>query len=72
MISSQDLFELKASDINVLMSPFDFACYNLVLLSPVKPEAVLISVNQSSNCEESLLSSTVISHSNELSRDVFF
>ena len=36
LISSQFLFEVKASDINVLMSPFDFACANLVLLSPVK------------------------------------
>ena len=72
LISSQFLFEVKVSDINVLLSPFDFACANLVLLSPVKSEVVSISVNQSSNCEESLLSNTVISHSNELSRDVFF
>ena len=72
MIASQALFEVRASDINVHMSPFDFACANLVLLLPVKSEAVSISVNQSSNCEESLPSSTVISHSNELSRDVFF
>ena len=72
MISSQVLFEVNASDINVLMSPFGFACANLVLLLPVKSEVVLISLNQSSNCEESLPSSAVISHSNELSRDIFF
>ena len=72
MISSWVLFEVKTSDINVLTSPFDFACANLVLLSPVKSEAVSISINQSSNCEESLPSNTVISYSNELSRDVFF
>ena len=72
MISSQVLFEVKASDINVLMSPFDFACANLVLLLPIKSEVVSISIDQSSNGEESLLSSTVISHSNKLSRDVFF
>ena len=61
LISSQVLFEVKASDINVLMSPFDFACANVVLLSPVKSEAVSISVNQSSNCEESFLFSIVMS-----------
>ena len=72
LISSQVLSEVKASDINVLIGPFDFACANLVLLLPVKSEVVLISVNQSSNCEEAFPSSTVISHSNELSRDVFF
>ena len=47
----QVLFEVKASDINVLMSPLDFASSNLVLLLPVKSEVVSISVNQSSNCE---------------------
>ena len=40
LISSQVLFEVKASDINVLMSPFDFACANLVQLSPIKSEVV--------------------------------
>ena len=44
LILSQVLFEVNASDINVLMSPFDFTCANLVLLSPVKSEAVWISV----------------------------
>ena len=72
MISSQFLFEVKASDINVLMSPFDFACDNFVLFSPVNSEVVSMSVNLSSKCEESFPSNTVISHSNELSRDVFF
>ena len=41
-MSSQVLFEVNASDINVLMNPFDFACANLVLLSHVKSEVVLI------------------------------
>ena len=40
LISSHDLFEVYASDINILMSPFDFACANFVLLSPVKSEVV--------------------------------
>ena len=72
MISSQVLFDVKASVINVLMSPFDFACANLVLHLPVKSEVVSISVNQSSNSEESFPFSIVISCSNELSKDVFF
>ena len=42
LISSQVLFEVNASDVNVLMRPFDFACANLVLLLPVKSEAVSI------------------------------
>ena len=54
------------------MSPFDFACANLVLLFPVKSEAVLISVNQSSNCEEKFLFRIVISCSREFTKDVFF
>ena len=48
-MSSQVLFKVKASDINVLTSPLDFACANLVLLSPVHSEAVSMSVSQSSN-----------------------
>ena len=44
LISSQVLFEVNAYDINVLMSPFDFACANLVLLLHVKSEAVSILV----------------------------
>ena len=71
MISSQVLFEVNAFDINVLMSPFDFACANLVLLSPVRSEVVLISVNQSSNCEELFLFRIVISFSKEFTKDVF-
>ena len=54
LISSQVLFELSASDISVHISPFDFACANLVLLLPVRSEAFSISMNQSSNCEELL------------------
>ena len=54
LISSQVLFELSASDISVHISPFDFACANIVLLLPVKSEVVSISMNQSSNCEELL------------------
>ena len=61
LISSQVLFELSASDISVHINPFDFACANLVLLLPVKSEAVSISMNQSSNCEESLPLKIVIS-----------
>ena len=72
MISSQVLFEVKASDISVLMSHFDFAQANFVLLSPVNYEVISMSVNQSSNCEESFPSNTVISCSNDLSRDIFF
>ena len=72
MISPQVLFEVKTSDINVLMSPFDVACANLVLLSPVKYEAVSISVNQSSNCEESFPFSIVISYSKEFTKDISF
>ena len=45
LISSQFLFEVNASDTNVLMNPFDFACAYLVLLLPVKSEVVSISVN---------------------------
>ena len=53
LISSQVFCKVKASIIYVLTSPFDFACANLILLSPVNSEAVSISVSQSSNCEES-------------------
>ena len=42
LISSQVLFELSASHISVHISPFDFACANIVLLLPVKSEAVSI------------------------------
>ena len=71
-MSSQVLFKVKASDINALTSPFDFACANLVLLVPVNSEAFSMSVSQSSNWEESLPFNMVISCNNELSRDVFF
>ena len=70
LMSSQVLFKVKASDINVLTSPLDFA--NLVLLSCVKSEAVSMSVSRSSNCEESFPSNMAISYNNELSRDIFF
>ena len=72
LISFQVLFEVNASDINVHISPFDFACVNLVLHLPVKSEAVLISVNQSSNCEEWFPFKIVISCSKEFTKDVFF
>ena len=35
LMSSQVLSKFKASDINVLTSPFDFVCANLVLLLPI-------------------------------------
>ena len=35
LISSQVFCEVKASEINVLTNPLDFAYANLVLLSPV-------------------------------------
>ena len=72
LISSQVLFELSASDISVHISPFDFACANLVLLLPVKSEAVSISMNQSSYFEESLLLKIAISCSKVFTKDVFF
>ena len=50
-MSPQVLFKVKASDINLLTSPFNFACANLVLLSPINSEMVSMSVSQSSNCE---------------------
>ena len=72
LIYSQAFCEVKASDINVLTNPFDFACANLILLSPVSSEAVSISVSQSSNCEESCPFNVGISCKKELSKDVFF
>ena len=72
LISSQVLFELSASDISVHISPFDFACANLVLLLPVQSEAVLISMSQSSNCEELLTLKITISCSKVFTKDVFF
>ena len=72
LISSKLLSELSASDISVHIKPFDFACANLVLLSLVKSEAVLISINQTSNCEESLPLNIVITWSRVFTKDVFF
>ena len=72
LISSQVLFKVKASDINIHASPFDFACAKLVLLTPVNSEVVSMSVSQSSNCEESFPFNMGISCNSELSRDVFF
>ena len=63
LISSQVLFELSASDISVCISSFDFACAILSSTFAFKSEAVLISMNQSCNCEESLLLKIVISWS---------
>ena len=71
-MSSQVLFRVKASDINILTSPLEFACANLVLLSPVNSEAASMSVSHSSNCEESFPFNMGISCNNEFSRDVFF
>ena len=71
-MSSKVLFKIKASDINVLPSLLDFACANLVLLSPVNFEAVSMSVSQSYNCEESFPFNMRISCNNKLSRDVLF
>ena len=72
LISSQVLCKVKASNINVLTSPLDFAYASLVLLSPVNSQAVSMSVSQSSNCEESFPFNVGISCNNELSKDVFF
>ena len=72
LISSLVLFEVSASEISVHISPFNFACANLVLLLPVNSEAVSISLNQSSNCEESLPLKIVISCSRVFTKDVFF
>ena len=72
LISSQVFCAVKASDIKVLTNPFDFACTILVLLSPVNSEAALMSVSQSSSCEESCPFKVGISCNKELSRDVFF
>ena len=71
LISSQVFCKVKASHINVLTSPLDFACVNLVLLSPVNSEPVSISVSQSSNCEESCQFNVGISCNKELSKNVF-
>ena len=72
LISSQVFCAVKASDINVLTNPLDFACANLVLLLPVNSEAVSMSVSQSSSCEESCPFNVGISCNKELSKDVFF
>ena len=72
LISSQFFCAVKASDIKVLISPFDFACAILILLSPVNSEAVSMSVSQSSSCEESCPFNVGISCNKELPRDVFF
>ena len=72
LISYQVFCAVKASDIKVLTNPFDFASAILVLLSPVKSEAISKSVSQSSSCEESCPFNVGISCNKELSRDVFF
>ena len=63
---------LIALVIKVLTKPLDFACANLVLLLLVNSEAVSISVNQSSSCEESCPFNMGMSCNKELSKDVFF
>ena len=72
LISSQFFCAVSALEIKILTNPFDFACANLVLLSPVNSEAVSMSVSQSSSCEESCPFNVGISCNKELSRDVFF
>ena len=72
LISSQLFCAINASVIRVLTNPLDFACANLVLPSPVNSEAVSISVNQSSSCEESCPFNMGISCNKELSKEVFF
>ena len=54
LISSQHLTEVRTSVIKVWVKPFDLACASLVLLSSIRLAAASISVNQSSNCVESL------------------
>ena len=72
LVSSQVFCKVKASDMNILTSPLDIACANLVLLSLVNSEAVSISVSQSSNYEGSCPFNVGISCNKELSKDVFF
>ena len=72
LISSQLFCVINTSVIKVLTNPLNFACANLVLLLPVNSEAVSISINQSSSCEESCPFNMGISCNKELSRDVFF
>ena len=72
VISSQFLSEFIASDISVHIKPFNLACANLVLLLLVKSEVISISINQSSNCVESLPLNIVISWSRVFTKDVFF
>ena len=72
LISSQFFCAVNAPEIKILTNPFDFACANLVLLSPVNSEAVSMSMSQSSSCEESCPFNVGISCNKELSRDVFF
>ena len=72
LISSQLSCAISTLVIKVLTNPLDFAWANLVLLLPVNSEAVSISVNQSSSCEESCPFHMGISCNKELSRDVFF
>ena len=71
LISSQLLSELSASDIKVQVKPLDFACASLVQFSCVRSAADSMSVNQSSNCEESMPVKIVISWSKLLVKVVF-
>ena len=54
LISSQHFPRIRVSVTKVQVSSFDLACANLVLLLSVRLAVVLISINQSSNCVESL------------------
>ena len=71
LISSQLCCAINASVIKVLTNPLDFTCANLVLLLFVNSDAVSISVNRSSSCEESCPFNMGISCSKELSKEVF-
>ena len=53
------------------IKPLDLACANLVLLSLVKSAVVLISINQSSTCEESFPLNIVVPRSKVFTKDVF-
>ena len=72
LISSQLFCVINVLAIKVLTNPLNFACANLVLLSLVNSDAVSISVNQSSSCEESCPFNMGISCNKEVSKDVFF
>ena len=71
-MSFQLLPDVRASVINIWVSPFDLALANLVLLSVDRSAEISISVNQSSNCIASLSLKIVISCSKVFVKFVFF